>query len=999
MKTQFNNTKEQQNSAPVKVMNESFTPGTPKLKDNRPSAVIQRQLRETMYDSSGGEVITNKIENKTGLPLNLKSGMEKLSGYSMDDVRVHYNSNKPAQLKAHAYAKGSNIYLAPGQKRHLAHELGHVVQQKRNEVVPTFQLKGKVNINDDPKLEKDADRLGERALQIGNIGEIPRQHLEINQGNQSPVVQGFFYSKTDSSQPQDRNYDVQIFSTQQEIVGKLSQDLRILGVDYPLVSLQRLVELLLEDIKARKAHWENRAKNGILISDIVQILQHKIVHYSETGLRNLVRDIFKSLHQKRQTQQPINRFDMQGFLDGAPTATGAGRAVQVPAGLGPNVRQPSQEQFLYEYIQQMENPNAIIFENRDLTQVNFSNLTDLDFEHITFKNVVFSGPFTNVPFQKVDFQECTFQNANFINTSFNNATLSNIEFTDVTFDPQTSFKNARISPLTMQYLTTIVTLNRANHNISSITGYRTQINLEEINVSGYEPTNYLANMTGIVESKRILARRSLRGSNFANANLENADLSQTNLSYSNFKDANLKGANLSNANLVDINLIDAIIEDANLTGIQADVSTFKQLVRLGITDFSQMKLDLSGADLSGLNLSRMNLSGAFLIRCNLSNVNLSNAILSNTMLIGANFAGANVHNLRVDGAKMDGIATRGLLNAGLLSFFNADLRNANLLGLDFSNRMLNNADLRGANLSNLVLNNALLDGVKLDRLAFYTLYSSGHRNFYTYDFSNSDFSRLNMTGSILASANLTNTNFFQSNLTNADFTRAFLVGADFTNAILTNTSFRGATMDERVFKRLWSAGIRDFSDVILHGANLSNKNLSGANFNGASLIGTNFSSANLSRANLSQANLTNTSFTGSNLSNAIFRRNILANNNFINVVNFNGTNIDSSVFDDLLSNGYRDFSSMNVDLTGYNLEGKNLNDVNLTGANLTNAILAGASFNRTNLTGVNITGARLRGVDLRTAIMDTATLQVARRRGAYTRPIIRVGGHNLGRRN
>ncbi|MDO8991413.1 MAG: hypothetical protein Q7U83_00020 [Daejeonella sp.] len=31
-----------------------------------------------------------KQENNTGLPDNLKSGIENLSGYSMDEVKVHY---------------------------------------------------------------------------------------------------------------------------------------------------------------------------------------------------------------------------------------------------------------------------------------------------------------------------------------------------------------------------------------------------------------------------------------------------------------------------------------------------------------------------------------------------------------------------------------------------------------------------------------------------------------------------------------------------------------------------------------------------------------------------------------------------------------------------------------------------------------------------------------------------------------------------------------------
>ena len=119
--------------------------------------------------------VAQRKENKTGLPDDLKSGMENLSGMSLDDVKVHTNSSNPAQFQAHAYAQGSDIHLGPGQEKHLPHELGHVVQQKQGRVQPTKQLAGKVNVNDDSALEKEADTLGEKAL--GNQTE--NSSLEI----------------------------------------------------------------------------------------------------------------------------------------------------------------------------------------------------------------------------------------------------------------------------------------------------------------------------------------------------------------------------------------------------------------------------------------------------------------------------------------------------------------------------------------------------------------------------------------------------------------------------------------------------------------------------------------------------------------------------------------------------------------------------------------------------------------------------------------------------
>ena len=102
-------------------------------------------------------------ENNTGLPENIKAGIESLSGQSLDHVQVHYNSAKPAQLNAHAYAQGSDIHVAPGQEQHLPHEAWHLVQQAQGRVQPTLQLNGGVPVNDDASLEQEADLMGAKA--------------------------------------------------------------------------------------------------------------------------------------------------------------------------------------------------------------------------------------------------------------------------------------------------------------------------------------------------------------------------------------------------------------------------------------------------------------------------------------------------------------------------------------------------------------------------------------------------------------------------------------------------------------------------------------------------------------------------------------------------------------------------------------------------------------------------------------------------------------------
>ncbi len=104
--------------------------------------------------------------NNTGLPDNLKNGIESLSGLSMDNVKVHYNSAKPQQLNALAYAQGTDIHVGPGQEKHLPHEAWHVVQQAQGRVRPTVQMKGGVPVNDDKGLEREADVMGARVLQM-----------------------------------------------------------------------------------------------------------------------------------------------------------------------------------------------------------------------------------------------------------------------------------------------------------------------------------------------------------------------------------------------------------------------------------------------------------------------------------------------------------------------------------------------------------------------------------------------------------------------------------------------------------------------------------------------------------------------------------------------------------------------------------------------------------------------------------------------------------------
>lgn len=176
------------------------------------------QLQASADTYSQTKEILHKKENKTGLPDNLKSGIEKLSGVSMDDVKVHKNSDKPAQLNAHAYAQGTDIHLSAGKEKHLPHEAWHVVQQKQGRVQPTKQLRSKLKINDDAGLEKEADIMGNKALQMKTFSASTNDEFYIS--NSSSLTQ--LYANNDIIQREgegdDFEYDAEMEIDLDELV-------------------------------------------------------------------------------------------------------------------------------------------------------------------------------------------------------------------------------------------------------------------------------------------------------------------------------------------------------------------------------------------------------------------------------------------------------------------------------------------------------------------------------------------------------------------------------------------------------------------------------------------------------------------------------------------------------------------------------------------------------------------------------------------------------------
>lgn len=135
-------------------------------------AVLNEPVQRQEEDEDEEALVQLKAKD-TGLPAEVRSGIESMSGVSLDDVRVHYNSSAPAQLNALAYTQSTDIHVAPGQEQHVAHEAWHVVQQMQGRVRATTSVNG-VGVNDQQSLEREADVMGARAASIGQSIERDR---------------------------------------------------------------------------------------------------------------------------------------------------------------------------------------------------------------------------------------------------------------------------------------------------------------------------------------------------------------------------------------------------------------------------------------------------------------------------------------------------------------------------------------------------------------------------------------------------------------------------------------------------------------------------------------------------------------------------------------------------------------------------------------------------------------------------------------------------------
>lgn len=135
------------------------------------------------------------------LPGEVRSRMERTLNADFSTVRVHEGADATA-VGARAFTRGEHLHFAPGEfrprsgegMRLVAHELAHVVQQRRGRVRPTGKVEG-LALNDDPRLEHEADAAGARAVR--NPAPLPasafvRAPRSVPAPGSAAVAQGWF---------------------------------------------------------------------------------------------------------------------------------------------------------------------------------------------------------------------------------------------------------------------------------------------------------------------------------------------------------------------------------------------------------------------------------------------------------------------------------------------------------------------------------------------------------------------------------------------------------------------------------------------------------------------------------------------------------------------------------------------------------------------------------------------------------------------------------------
>jgi hypothetical protein len=146
-------------------------------------------------DSNAEENPAQRKVAASGMPEYVQQKMESSMGADFSGVKVHAESSKATEMGALAYAQGKDVHFAPGQYKPdtqsgqelIGHELAHIKQQSEGRVKANTEVAG-APVNDDPKLEQEADRMGQQAAQAKVDPSANKQQI----GGGGNALQGKF---------------------------------------------------------------------------------------------------------------------------------------------------------------------------------------------------------------------------------------------------------------------------------------------------------------------------------------------------------------------------------------------------------------------------------------------------------------------------------------------------------------------------------------------------------------------------------------------------------------------------------------------------------------------------------------------------------------------------------------------------------------------------------------------------------------------------------------
>lgn len=128
-------------------------------------------LYQTLYKSKSDIPGTDSAQaSPKRLPEPWKTCAEAVSQLNLDDVRVYYDSPRPLEYGALAYARKNEIHMGPGAAAHVPHELWHIVQQRQGRVAAQGT---NPPANEDRALEAEANAFEKGLLRSDTIPAFP----------------------------------------------------------------------------------------------------------------------------------------------------------------------------------------------------------------------------------------------------------------------------------------------------------------------------------------------------------------------------------------------------------------------------------------------------------------------------------------------------------------------------------------------------------------------------------------------------------------------------------------------------------------------------------------------------------------------------------------------------------------------------------------------------------------------------------------------------------